>query len=204
MTYLTQALSWISSSLMLPVIVLLLAAFLYSLALLGEFFSLYIRLLKAHRNRKKIMAEIDRIDNFDFSTLPRCAFSTKLKKLITLKWHPVHCDKYIADCHSIYARELERLKFTLKIGPMLGLMGTLIPMGPALVGLANGDIASMAFNMQMAFATTVIGIFVGAVGLITFSVKKLWYNEEIANLQYILDLQLYHGNEEAKNDASSE
>jgi biopolymer transport protein ExbB/TolQ len=56
--------------------------------------------------------------------------------------------------------------------------------------------------MQMAFATTVIGIFVGAVGLITFSVKKLWYNEEIANLQYVLDLQLYHKDGEINNDAS--
>ncbi|MFA7183733.1 MAG: MotA/TolQ/ExbB proton channel family protein [Victivallales bacterium] len=196
MVYLTQALSWISTSLLLPVIVLLLAAFLYSLALLGEFFSLYIRLLKGHRNLKKIMAGIDGIDDFDFSNMPPCSFSGKLKKLIALDWHPVHCEKYIADCHTAYARELERLKFTLKIGPMLGLMGTLIPMGPALVGLAGGNIASMAYNMQMAFATTVVGIFIGAVGLITFSVKKLWYSEEIANLQYVLDLQLFKRAEE--------
>ena len=40
------------------------------------------------------------------------------------------------------------------LGPILGLMGTLIPMGPALAGLASGDIASMAYNMQIAFATT--------------------------------------------------
>jgi biopolymer transport protein ExbB/TolQ len=192
MDYLTQVLSWISSSLMLPVIILLLGVFVYSLALLGEFFSLYIRLLKAHRNLKKIMKQIDTIDDFDFSGMPSCSFSDKLKKLIMFEWHPVHCDKYIADCQSGYARELERLKFTLKIGPMLGLMGTLIPMGPALVGLANGDISSMANNMRVAFATTVIGIFIGAVGLITYSVKKHWYNEEIANLQYVLDLQLYH------------
>ena len=39
---------------------------------------------------------------------------------------------------------------------MLGLMGTLIPMGPALVGLSTGDIASMAYNMQVAFATTAV------------------------------------------------
>jgi biopolymer transport protein ExbB/TolQ len=195
MNYLTQSLSWLSNSLMLPVVVLLLAAFLYSLALLGDFFAMYIKLLKRHKNLKKIMREIDTIDNFDFSNMPPCSFSDKLKKLISFDWHPVHCDKYIADCHAGYARELERLKFTLKIGPMLGLMGTLIPMGPALVGLANGNIESMAYNMQMAFATTVIGIFVGAVGLITFFVKKLWYNEEIANLQYVLDLKIYDKSE---------
>ena len=39
-----------------------------------------------------------------------------------------------------------------KFGPILGLMGTLIPMGPALMGLSTGDIGSMAYNMQVAFA----------------------------------------------------
>lgn len=40
--------------------------------------------------------------------------------------------------------------------PHKWLMGTLIPMGPALVGLANGDISTMAYNMQVAFSTTVV------------------------------------------------
>ena len=197
MNYLTQMLFWISSSLMIPVIILLLLAFLYSLMLLGEFYTLYFKLLKAHQNRKKIMKQINEIDNFDFSNMQQCSFSNKLQQLIKLNWHPVHCDKFIADCHGRYARELERLNFLLKVGPMLGLMGTLIPMGPALVGLANGDIASMAINLQMAFATTVIGIFIGAVGLITYSIKKLWYNGEVSNLQYVLDVQL-HNNEQKR------
>lgn len=195
MNFLTQALSWISGSLMLPVVVLLLAAFLYSLLLLGEFFSSYVRLLKGHKHLKVIMAQAESVDLFDFSTVPVCSFAEKLQELIRLQWHPVHSDKYIADCHGRYARELERLKFILKVGPMLGLMGTLIPMGPALVGLANGDINSMALNMQVAFATTVIGIFIGAVGLITYSVRKHWYDEEISNLQYLLDLQLHYSQE---------
>ena len=55
------------------------------------------------------------------------------------------------------------------MGPVLGLMGTLIPMGPALVGLSSGDIASMAYNMQVAFATTVVGLVIGAIGTLTGS-----------------------------------
>lgn len=53
MIYLTQALSWISNSLMLPVIILLLAAFLYSLALLGEFFLFTFDYLKLTGTAKK-------------------------------------------------------------------------------------------------------------------------------------------------------
>ncbi len=47
-------------------------------------------------------------------------------------------------------------------------------MGPALVGLASGDIASMAYNMQVAFATTVVGLVVSAVGFVTQQMKERW------------------------------
>ena len=67
-------------------------------------------------------------------------------------------------------------------------MGTLIPMGPALVGLSTGDIASMAYNMQVAFSTTVIGLFAGAIGLMTQQVKRRWYLKDMANLEFITNL----------------
>ena len=71
---------------------------------------------------------------------------------------------------------------------MLGLMGTLIPMGPALVGLSTGDIASMAYNMQVAFATTVVGLFSAAIGFITSQVKQRWYLKDLTNLEYVAEL----------------
>ncbi len=68
---------------------------------------------------------------------------------------------------------------------MLGLMGTLIPMGPALVGLSTGDVSTMAHNMQVAFATTVVGVFIGAIGFITLQVKQRWYADDMNTLEYI-------------------
>ena len=79
-------------------------------------------------------------------------------------------------------------KTLVKLGPVLGLMGTLIPMGPALVGLSTGDIATMAYNMQVAFATTVVGLFSGAVGMITLQVKKRWYMQDITQLEFLAEL----------------
>ena len=70
----------------------------------------------------------------------------------------------------------------------LGLMGTLIPMGPALIGLSTGDIASMAYNMQVAFATTVVGLFSSAIGFITQQVKQRWYLQDMTNLEFIAGL----------------
>ena len=74
------------------------------------------------------------------------------------------------------------------MGPILGLMGTLIPMGPALVGLATGDIASMAYNMQGAFATTVVGLVVSAIGFLTQQARERWAMKEVTMLEYLAEV----------------
>ena len=69
---------------------------------------------------------------------------------------------------------------------MLGLMGTLIPMVPHLGGAGHKeDISSMAYNMQVAFATTVVGLVIAAVGVITLQVKQRWYAREMNDLEYL-------------------
>jgi biopolymer transport protein ExbB/TolQ len=56
------------------------------------------------------------------------------------------------------------------------------------VGLVAGDVESMATNMQVAFSTTVIGLFTGAVGFIIMQIKKRWYAADISNLEFITEL----------------
>ena len=96
--------------------------------------------------------------------------------------------RLLADFEIEADRDLATSKTLSKMGPMLGLMGTLIPMGPALVGLSTGDIASMAYNMQVAFATTVVGLFAAAIGFITQQVKQRWYLRDLANLEFVAEL----------------
>ena len=109
-------------------------------------------------------------------------------KLINLNIDkPIMCEKIIGDYEISAQKELDKSKLLSKIGPMLGLMGTLIPMGPALVGLATGDIESMANNMQVAFATTVVGLIIGAIGFITLQVKQRWVAEDMNVLDYFID-----------------
>ena len=84
--------------------------------------------------------------------------------------------------------ELGKYKVLVKFGPILGLMGTLIPMGPALAGLSTGDISSMAYNMQVAFATTVLGLFSGAVGFILLQVKQRWFTSDLVYLDFLSEL----------------
>ena len=46
----------------------------------------------------------------------------------------------------------------------------------------------MAVNMQVAFATTVIGLLTGAVGFVILQVKKRWYASDISNLEFLTEL----------------
>ena len=84
-------------------------------------------------------------------------------------------------------KDIATSKTLTKMGPILGLMGTLIPMGPALTGLASGDIASMAYNMQVAFATTVVGLVISAIGFITQQAKERRAVKDLTILEFIAE-----------------
>ena len=94
----------------------------------------------------------------------------------------------LSDYEVAAEKDMALSKTLSKMGPMLGLMGTLIPMGPALVGLSTGDISSMAYNMQVAFATTVVGLFSAAIGFITQQVKQRWYTQDLNRLEFVSDM----------------
>ncbi len=197
----TEILNWVSASFMLPDIVLLLAAMIFALVELGGFCSMWLLLLRQRRRREEIMKTLRADRTLSPEQFGQGVFARHLGELHELNWDPVHCEKRIFDFSRQYEHELERARFMMKIGPMLGLMGTLIPMGPALAGLASGNIESMAYNMQIAFGTTVVGIFVAGVGLLLYSVKRHWFADEIASLQYALDLRLRKEEEHAQSAA---
>ena len=195
MSFLTNILYWISTSLLIPVIVILLISLIAALLMLGGFYGLYMNRLKFKNKARDFFKRVkkENILNTSFECIleERSLFSEYLKMLINVNWHKVHSEKIITDFELAGEKELEVSKTLMRIGPMLGLMGTLIPMGPALVGLAAGDIASMAINMQIAFSTTVVGIFIGAIGYITQLIKQRWYIEDLNNLEYICELMSF-------------
>ena len=186
MSNITQILNWISSSLLLPVTVLLLIGLACALVSLGGFFADSFILLKERKQRRKIMEALRRGEPVNIQQ-ESGLFCERVRKLGELEWDELECEKIISEWEGLYERRLERSRFLAKVGPMLGLMGTLIPMGPALAGLASGDIASMAYNMQIAFATTVLGCCIAGISILILSVRKHDYADEIACLQYVLD-----------------
>ena len=192
MHYITDILYWISTGLLVPVIVLLIFFFIRSLLLIGNFFGQYLSMRKTEQMLKQEFATL-RAENLDLfeKNLPKknnALVIRYVKLLIAEKDHPAKVQKLLSDFEVAADKDLALSKTLTKMGPMLGLMGTLIPMGPALVGLSTGDIASMAYNMQVAFATTVVGLFASAIGFITLQVKQRWYLQDMNNLEYLGDI----------------
>ena len=189
METISNSLFWISNGLLVPVIVLLLLFFLLAIILAGGFFGEFYQRMKLQKQLSEMLETITPENiNEQLQSLPQAGKQPLLrclKKLAEHRDNAAYCERLLANFEVDAEKELGRSHTFIKLGPMLGLMGTLIPMGPALVGLATGDISSMAYNMQVAFATTVVGMVIAAVGVITLQVKQRWYAREINDLEYL-------------------
>ena len=73
----------------------------------------------------------------------------------------------------------------MRAGPALGLMGTLIPLSPALAGLANGNVKQLSDNLRVAFSVTVLGLLVGAVAYGISLVRDRLYGQDLSDLEYV-------------------
>ena len=179
----------ISNGLLIPVILLLLFLLIKSLILVVGFYSEWQRnrelssrlqyLVKHFDSNSILEIDIDR-SNAQSSPVVKCLWN-----LVLHKEDRIYCEHSLADFQVDVQQQLSKNRILIKFGPMLGLMGTLIPMGPALVGLAAGDIASMAYNMQVAFATTVVGMLVAGIGLVTLQVRQRFYARAFNALEFI-------------------
>ncbi|MBS2098676.1 MotA/TolQ/ExbB proton channel family protein [Carboxylicivirga linearis] len=192
MEQITQLLYWISTGLMIPVMVLLLIFFIRALMLIGSFYSIYVQKLKFNKEMKSVFDKLNsknvRDELQERSQHVKLLSFAYLSKVMRVEPTETHYHKVLNDFEIECQKDLSGSQTLAKLGPILGLMGTLIPMGPALVGLASGDIASMASNMQVAFATTVIGLLIGAVGFIILQIKRRWYATDINNLEFVVEL----------------
>ena len=192
MNAISDIMFWISTGLLVPVIVLLILLFFRSLLLVGSFFGQYVSIRKTDKVIREQMETLH-VDNVDHlaEKLPEKSNSLVvmfMKRILAEQQNKAQVQRLLANFEIAADKDLAISKTLTKLGPILGLMGTLIPMGPALVGLSTGDIASMAYNMQVAFATTVIGLVAGAIGFLTQQVKQRWYLQDMTNLECLVEV----------------
>lgn len=192
MNIISNILYWISTGLLVPVIVLLIFFFIRAILLIGVFFGQYMQ------NKKYTVDFLNRISKLTSDTLdefkeslPQKSNSVVMdyaKRIIAEKGNEARIELLLSEYEMDADKDVSTSKVLTKMGPILGLMGTLIPMGPALVGLAQGDIASMAYNMQVAFATTVVGLVVSAIGFVTQQTRERWAVKNLTMLEYLAEI----------------
>lgn len=86
-----------------------------------------------------------------------------------------------------YGRILRVTDTAAKLGPMFGLLGTLIPLGPGIMALGRGDTATLSASMSVAFDTTIAGLITAAVCAVISGIRKRWYDAELADVEAIME-----------------
>lgn len=192
MNIISDILYWISTGLLVPVIVLLIVLFGRALLLVGSFYGQYLSIRTTEALLRNELNALTPATVTELAAkLPEKSSSlviSYIRQVLEAHDSPAQVQRLLANFEIAADKDLAISKTLTKLGPILGLMGTLIPMGPALAGLASGDIASMAYNMQIAFATTVVGLVAGAVGFLTQQVKQRWYLQDMTNLEFLSEL----------------
>ena len=189
MELISRALFGIANSLLIPDVILLIFFFFRALILLG---GTYNQFMIRRRNAKLLDETIKELRSEGVeelrSLLPEQADSLFVKYLKDLLSHPAteaYADYLLTHYETEAAKDVNLSRLLTKLGPVLGLIGTLISMSPALVGLSTGDISGMAYNMQVVFSATVVGLVISAVGLFTQQLKSRWYAKDVARLDYV-------------------
>jgi biopolymer transport protein ExbB/TolQ len=94
-------------------------------------------------------------------------------------------NKALADFDLDSQKRLGRTRMLVRFGPALGLMGTLIPLSPALTGLASGNTKALSHDLRVAFSVTVVGLLIGAVAFAISLSRDRMYSQDLSDLQYL-------------------
>lgn len=199
---LTSGLNMISQSLQIPVIIFLIIFAFFAVVTLGSLIAEYTSRKKITPDTlEKLVYEISNAkSNDDLMNIIKNAKLYENQKVILVKvlrgdsltsqTRETLARKLIEFEESRRAKTIERTDIVTRIGPTLGLMGTLIPMGPGLAALGAGDVNTLANAIIVAFDTTVVGIGAGAVGYIVSKIRRRWYEEDLSNLDALCDALL--------------
>lgn len=80
-------------------------------------------------------------------------------------------------------KRLEWLRIVSRTAPMLGLVATMIPMGPALLALSRGDAASVGDNLVVAFSAVILALVGASITFFILTVRRRWLLEELRQVE---------------------
>lgn len=199
MNFLSKAMRTIAAAMEKPVIVLLLFMVAVTVFMIGwliaEFFT------ERRHLRAKLPALVDQLNTTDNKVqIDRCIESSELlyRQKVALKELVMHPDitplmreslavRLLQEEQSFYDRRLKISDVIAKIGPMLGLLGTLIPLGPGIIALGQGDTITLSSSLLTAFDTTIMGLIAAAVAIVISTIRSRWYANYMSVLETLME-----------------
>ncbi|MBQ3369446.1 MAG: MotA/TolQ/ExbB proton channel family protein [Mogibacterium sp.] len=201
----------ITESLQIPTIIILILLIALSILMLG---GLIAESFTDHRKLKTSIPElIDSLQGKDpaemYEVISRAQILKRQKNalffLIDRSDYPDNtrealARQLIADEEARYRKITKITDIVARVAPMFGLMGTLIPLGPGLIALGQGDTKTLSDSLLIAFDTTVAGLITGAVSYFISGVRKSWYERYMVALETLMETVL---EEQAQEQARS-
>ena len=196
-TYLPDILHDIAQSLLAPTIGVIIALILVSLFFVGQ---TVVEFFCERRHFKQNMPEIvNAINDAHFEKVADVVTNSKLllyqksalvvvARNMGLPEEPLFAlaQSEVNGAEKIYKKRLSWTDVISKVAPMLGLMGTLIPLGPGIVALGKGDTLGLSQSLLLAFDATVCGLVCAVVALVISKIRSGWYTDYINTLESIM------------------
>ena len=197
----------ICGSLRVPVVIVLLVLGAVTLVLAG---TLIAEFFTEHRHLKVCMPELmDQIEDEE-NDAQTCISESGLlnrqkKALLELSSHKEMSDftrealavRLLEEEDSHYDTIIRFSDLIIKLGPVLGLLGTLIPLGPGIIALGQGNTMILSQSLLTAFDTTIAGLVCAAIATVISTIRKKWYDNYHSVLETLMESVL---EVEKKND----
>ncbi len=197
MTILGKVLHSMTSVLQIPVVIILILFIAAILVAIGWIISEY---MNEHKHMQvqlpKLLDEI-RAGEQPIEEIIETSGLLKTQKeaLIEITKHSDFNDLMLESlAANLLEREQERYDAKLKptdllskLGPMFGLLGTLIPLGPGIIALGQGDTMTLSQSLMTAFDTTIAGLIVAAMAIVISTIRRGWYNNYMSVLETVMD-----------------
>ncbi len=197
-TYLPDILHDISQALLGPVMIIIIGLIVLSLFLLGQFIAEIIT--ERRHFRQDTPAIINKINNANYENIAAIIIESPLLRFQKASLIMVACNMGLPEeallslassqLEEVEARYKRRIAVTdtiSKVAPMLGLMGTLIPLGPGIVAMGQNDISTLSSSLLVAFDATVCGLVVAVFSLVISKVRSLWYAKYTSTLESLMN-----------------
>ena len=180
----------ISSSLLYPALFLLVFLTLWIIIYAGSFFAEWLERLKIKGFSAAELSGLLREENNRKIVSHRVkSYLEELRPLLNgTQIKEIEIENLLQDANLKMWKSLDRIRMIIRIGPSLGLIGTLIPMGIGLAAMGQGDMAKLSSDLVIAFTTTVVGLAIGIASYFFYTIKRRWVEEDIKNMELVTEI----------------